>query len=76
MNTPDDLSQYYAELLEGATIEWIADRIVLNALFPMETDRRRHAQLMAKPKGDEDGRDILSPPAKAPPVECASFATD
>src|SRR5262249_31350739 len=33
MNTPDDLSQYYAELLEG--IYDCVDRIVLNAFFPM-----------------------------------------
>jgi hypothetical protein len=30
---PDDLSQYYAELLEG--IYDCVDRIVLNAFFPM-----------------------------------------
>ena len=33
MNTPDDFSQYYAELLEG-TYDCV-DRIVLNAFFPM-----------------------------------------
>jgi hypothetical protein len=33
MNTPDDLSQYYAELLEG--IYDCADRMVLNAYFPL-----------------------------------------
>jgi hypothetical protein len=33
MNTPDDLSQYYAELLEG--VYDCVDRIVLNAFFPL-----------------------------------------
>jgi hypothetical protein len=33
MNTPNDFSQYYAELLEG-TYDCV-DRIVLNAFFPM-----------------------------------------
>ena len=33
MNTPDDFSQYHAELLEG--IYDCVDRIVLNAFFPM-----------------------------------------
>jgi hypothetical protein len=33
MNTPDDLSQYYAELLEG--VYDCVDRIVLNAYYPM-----------------------------------------
>jgi hypothetical protein len=33
MNTPDDFSQYYAELLEG--IYDCADRMVLNAYFPL-----------------------------------------
>jgi hypothetical protein len=33
MNAPDDLSQYYAELLDG--IYDCVDRIVLNAFFPM-----------------------------------------
>jgi hypothetical protein len=33
MNTPDDLSQYYAELLDG--IYDCVDRIVLNAFFPL-----------------------------------------
>ena len=33
MTTPDDFSQYYAELLEG--IYDCVDRIVLNAFFPM-----------------------------------------
>ena len=33
MNTPDDFSQYYSELLEG-TYDCV-DRIVLNAFFPM-----------------------------------------
>src|SRR5215472_15137821 len=32
MTTPDDLSQYYAELLEG--IYDCVDRIVVNAFFP------------------------------------------
>jgi hypothetical protein len=45
MNTPDDFSQYHAELLEG--IYDCVDRIVLNAFCP--TDRRRHAQLVAEP---------------------------
>ena len=33
MNTPDDLSQYYAELLDG--IYDCVDRIVLNAFYPL-----------------------------------------
>ena len=33
MNTPDDFSQYHAELLEG--VYDCVDRIVLNAFFPM-----------------------------------------
>jgi hypothetical protein len=33
MNTPDDFSQYYAELLDG--IYDCVDRIVLNAFFPL-----------------------------------------
>ena len=33
MNTPDDLSQYYAELLDG--IYDCVDRMVLNAFFPL-----------------------------------------
>ena len=33
MNRPDDLSQYYAELLDG--IYDCVDRIVLNAFFPL-----------------------------------------
>jgi CRISPR/Cas system-associated endoribonuclease Cas2 len=33
MNTPDDLSQYYAELLDG--VYDCVDRIVLNAFFPL-----------------------------------------
>src|SRR5262245_31520340 len=33
MNTPDDLSQYYAELLEG--VYDCVDRIVLNVFFPL-----------------------------------------
>src|SRR5215470_18024253 len=33
MNTPDDLSQYYAELLEG--IYDCVDRVVLNAFFSL-----------------------------------------
>ena len=33
MNTPDDFSQYYAELLEG--IYDCADRMVFNAYFPL-----------------------------------------
>jgi hypothetical protein len=33
MNTPDDFSQYHAELLEG--IYDCVDRIVFNAFFPM-----------------------------------------
>jgi hypothetical protein len=33
MNAPDDLSEYYAELLEG--VYDCVDRIVLNAFYPM-----------------------------------------
>jgi hypothetical protein len=33
MNPPDDLSQYYAELLDG--IYDCVDRMVLNAFFPL-----------------------------------------
>jgi len=33
MNTPDDFSRYYAELLDG--IYDCVDRIVLNAFFSM-----------------------------------------
>src|ERR1700745_3469169 len=33
MNTPDDFSQYHAELLDG--IYDCVDRIVLNAFFPL-----------------------------------------
>ena len=45
MNTPDDFSQYYSELLVG-TYDCV-DRIALNNFFSDGTDRRWHAQLVA-----------------------------
>ena len=49
MNTPDDFSQYHAELLDG--IYDCVDRIVLNAFFPLGQaggGRGRHAVQVVK----------------------------
>jgi hypothetical protein len=69
MNTPDDFSQYHAELLDG--IYDCVDRIVLNAFFPLGQTgggMRRNHRPSAGLKNSQDSDNMLAFVVRLAPI--------